>query len=340
MDPLTQGAIGAALPQATRRAKHVRIAAALGFLSGMAADLDVLIRSDTDPLLFLDYHRQFTHSIVFMPVGGLICAVVLHAVLRVLGRGRSIRFPETVLYCTLGYATHALLDTATTYGTMLFWPFSDTRYAWSIISIVDPLFTLPVLALLCAAWIKRRPAFARAGLIWAVAYLAFGALQHGNARAAASDLAQARGHVPVRLDVKPSFANLLLWKSVYEADGAFHVDAVRVGIAPMTTEGARVPKLRIERDFPWLDPASQQARDIARFQAFSDDYAARDPDNPLRVIDVRYSFIPNRTASLWAVEVTPDAEPDAHAAYVTDRRDARQRLGVLWGMLWRAHPSN
>ena len=67
MDPLTQGALGAALPQATWAAwtRHnkaqVAVAGVLGMLGGMAADLDVLIRSDTDPLMFLAYHRQFTH---------------------------------------------------------------------------------------------------------------------------------------------------------------------------------------------------------------------------------------------------------------------------------------
>ena len=45
MDPLTQGVLGAALPQATRRTAGVGLAGGLGFLSGMAADLDVLIRS-------------------------------------------------------------------------------------------------------------------------------------------------------------------------------------------------------------------------------------------------------------------------------------------------------
>ncbi|NNF80958.1 MAG: metal-dependent hydrolase, partial [Rhizobiales bacterium] len=66
MDPFTQGALGAALPQATRRAAHVGIAGALGFASGMAADLDIFIRSSSDPLLFLEYHRQFTHSLIFI----------------------------------------------------------------------------------------------------------------------------------------------------------------------------------------------------------------------------------------------------------------------------------
>ena len=68
MDPLTQGALGAALPQATRGKSQVGVAGTLGFVAGMAADLDVLIRSEADPLLFLEYHRQFTHSLVFIPV--------------------------------------------------------------------------------------------------------------------------------------------------------------------------------------------------------------------------------------------------------------------------------
>ena len=72
MDPLTQGALGAALPQATRSKLHVGIAGGLGFLAGMTADLDVLIRSEADPLLFLEYHRQFTHALIFIPVGGLL----------------------------------------------------------------------------------------------------------------------------------------------------------------------------------------------------------------------------------------------------------------------------
>ena len=50
MDPLTQGTIGAVLPQALSK-KNLGIVALLGFLSGMAPDLDILIRSSTDPLL-------------------------------------------------------------------------------------------------------------------------------------------------------------------------------------------------------------------------------------------------------------------------------------------------
>jgi inner membrane protein len=165
MDPLTQGVLGAALPQATAaRGRFAASAGLLGFLGGMAADLDVLIRSSSDPLLFLEYHRQFTHSLVFIPAGGLLCALILHGVL---GRRRGLKFRQSWLFCTLGYATHALLDACTTYGTMLFWPFSDARIAWNTISIIDPLFTVPLLVAVVLAARRNRPLFARLGLLWA-----------------------------------------------------------------------------------------------------------------------------------------------------------------------------
>ena len=142
MDPLTQGLLGATAAQNINRQQRCAGAAAvLGFLSGMAADLDVLIRSQSDALLFLEYHRQFTHSLIFIPIGALLCATVLSAALR---RYWTLPFWRTVLFCGAGYATHALLDACTTYGTQLLWPFSNERIAWNVLSIIDPAYTLPI----------------------------------------------------------------------------------------------------------------------------------------------------------------------------------------------------
>ncbi|MDA8555727.1 metal-dependent hydrolase, partial [Luminiphilus sp.] len=59
MDPLSQAAIGAAASQSGSSGANIRHALWIGALAGMAPDLDVFIRSDQDPLLFLEYHRQF-----------------------------------------------------------------------------------------------------------------------------------------------------------------------------------------------------------------------------------------------------------------------------------------
>jgi inner membrane protein len=331
MDPLTQGVLGAALPQATAaRGRYAGSAGVLGFLAGMAADLDVLIRSSSDPLLFLEYHRQFTHSLIFIPVGGLLCALLLHGLL---GRRRGLRFRQSWLFCTLGYATHALLDACTTYGTMLFWPFSDARIAWNTISIIDPLFTLPLLLAVVLAGRRQRPLFARLGLLWACVYMALGLWQRNEAIDMGQALAESRGHHPLRLEAKPSFANILVWKTVYETDDRYYVDAVRAGLAPRVFIGNSVEKLDIPRDLPWLDRDSQQARDVERFRWFSNGYVARDPKYPDRVIDIRYSIIPNELAPLWSIELRRGARFDEHAHYLVHRDAGGDRASLMWRML-------
>ncbi len=330
MDPLTQGALGAVLPQATSAPRYAASAGLLGFLAGMSADLDVLIRSSTDPLLFLEYHRQFSHSLVFIPVGGLICALVLHVLI---GRRRGLSFVQTWLFCTLGYATHALLDACTTYGTMLFWPFSDARIAWNTISIIDPLFTTPVLVAVILAARRRKPLYARLALCWALSYMALGLWQRNEAQTMGYEIAAQRGHSPLRLEAKPSFGNILVWKIVYETDDHFYVDAVRAGLAPQVFKGAAVQKLDIDRDIPWLVRDSQQAQDIERFRWFSNGYIARDPIYANRVIDVRYSMIPNEVAPLWSIELHPGAKRGEHASYLVHREGGAGRLGQMWGML-------
>jgi len=322
VDPLTQGILGAAAPKSIAPSKHARIACLLGFLAGMAPDLDVLIRSSTDPLLFLEYHRHFTHSLIFIPVGGFLCGLVLHT-LFAKRRGLSLR--TSVLYCTLGYATHALLDACTTYGTQLLWPFSDQRFAWNSVSVIDPLFTLPLLLLVGASVWKRKASLARLALLWAIAYPVLGVIQRDRAEAFAWEMARERGHEPLRLEAKPSFANLVLWKTVYETEDRYHVDAVRVTRSIKAYPGESVPKLDLARDFPWLKPDSQQALDVERFRWFSNGYVARDPAHPNRVTDIRYSMLPNQIAGLWSIELSPQATQREHVVYVASR-DADKRL--------------
>lgn len=337
MDPVTQGALGAILPQSMRtkwlrnHKYHVALAGFLGMVGGMSADLDVFISSDTDPLFFLKYHRQFTHSLIFIPFGGLVVALLMHWAL---GQRCHLRFFQTVLLCSLGYATHALLDTTTSYGTMLLWPFIETRYSLNIISIVDPLFTIPLLLAAAISAIYSKPNIARIGLAWVLIYLFAGFVQHQGALQIAKNLAISRGHLPLRFEIKPSFGNILVWKSVYQANDKYFIDAMRVGIAPQVYEGSSVSKLNPTNDFPWLIPHSQQAQDIGRFDHFSDGFSALDPENPNRIIDVRYSFVPNEISPLFSIELEPSADLTRHVHYNTERKQAYKKLSQLWDMLF------
>ena len=323
MDPVTQGVLGASLPQAVaRNKKQLGIAGLLGVLGGMSPDLDVLIRSNTDPLLFLEYHRQFTHSLFFVPFGGVMVGVLLYYLL---GKRLGLTLLATCVYTTLGYATHALLDACTSYGTLLLWPFSSERFAWNTISIIDPLYTLPLLVAVLMAGIKKQARFARAALVWALVYPLVGSMQRDRAITAGWELAMSRGHQPVRLEAKPSFGNIVLWKTVYETDHYYYVDAVHVAGEVKHYIGDRAKKLDIARDFSWLDVNSQQARDIERFGWFSNDYIALDPSNAQRIIDVRYSLVPNEIASLWGIQLSSAAEADSHVTYTTARQLSDQQ---------------
>jgi inner membrane protein len=330
MDPVTQGVLGASVPQAVSRKRQIVAATLFGALAGMAPDLDSLIRSGSDPLLYLKYHRQFTHSLVFIPIGSLLCAWLLHTIR---GRRWGLRFSHTYLYCLLGYATHGLLDACTSYGTQLLWPFSTERFAWNTISIVDPLFTLPLLALVITGVRKHNARFGQLALAWVVIYQGLGIVQHQRAESAGERLAAERGHVPIRLEVKPSFANLLLWKVIYEVDNGYYTDAVRAGPSLHVYEGGFIAKLDVARDLPWLDPDSQQARDLDRFRWFSQGYLALDPDNPYRVTDMRYSLVPNEAQGMWSIRFDPDASPDAHVTMTQDRDTSGPRRTKFSRML-------
>src|SRR5690606_7954335 len=137
-------------------------------------------------------------------------------------------------------------------------------------------------------------------------------LQADRAATEAVALAASRGHAPQSMAVIPAlFSSLVLWKIVYEHDGRYYVDAVRTGITPANYPGVSTAKLDVARHFPWLDAATQQAVDVERFRRVSGDLLAVDDTVPNRVVDLRYSLVPNEIAGFWAIVLDPRAPPDA-----------------------------
>jgi inner membrane protein len=330
VDPISHAAFGAAFAQARAEKRNVVAVALCGAVGALAPDLDALIRSSHDPLLFLEFHRQFTHSLAFAPVGAALCTAAVWRFVRA-------RLSGVVAYaaCLAGYLSHLLLDTCTTWGTQLLWPFSSERVAWNVIAVIDPLFTVPVVALAALAAWRRRPRYAGAALAWAALWLLLGAAQHERALDAANDLAASRGHVPVRMVAIPAFSSQLLWKTIYEFDGRYYVDAARTGVRSTAEAGRSVAKLDAARDFPWLVPASQQARDVERFRAIANDLLAVDPAAPDRIVDLRYSLVPNEIAGFWAIVLDSAAAPEAHVELKATRENTPAEALRLLDSLFR-----
>ena len=336
MDPVTQGVVGLSASQLVSRRRERMMAAVLGVLSGMAADLDVLIKSSTDPLLFLEYHRHFTHALVFIPFGALLCTLLARFIFKKWFDGNQLSFARTYLFCFAGYATHAVLDSCTTYGTQLFWPFSNVRVAWNNVSVIDPLFTVPLIVLMFLTLRLNSSRIAWFAAFYAVLYLGLGLVQNKRAISIAQELANSRGHFSVDISAKPSFANLIVWKSVYEYQGRYYVDAIRILIDKKIYTGSSVAKLALNQHFPWLEKGSQQAKDVERFRWFSNQYLSVDPQDSNRIIDVRYSMVPNRFDGMWGIVLSPNANKKDHVRWTTSRRggqQARESAKDLWAMI-------
>ena len=316
MDIVTQGLIGATAAQAGARPHEVRLAAFIGFCAPLLADADALIRSSVDPLLFLEFHRYFSHSLLFIPIGALLASMLIWPLLR-----NRLAFKRIYIYAFLGYATAGLLDACTSYGTHLLWPFVEDRTAWNIISIFDPVFSLALLIAIAFGVMKYTTRAAHFGLLFAAAYLSLGAIQHNRAESLAQLQAEQRGHIAERLIVKPTLGNLLLWRSVYETDGMFYVDAVRAGLSNKgkVFAGDSVPVFNLNRDLPQLTNEMTVYRDIKRFEFFSDGFLAWHPQRQNVLGDVRYAMLPTSIRPLWGIEL-PLETPNEHVSFGTYRR--------------------
>ena len=314
MDPLTQGLLGGSVALSIADKPRTRSAAACGFVAGMLADADILISSASDPLLNIEFHRHFTHSLIFIPVGALIAAALLWPFMR-----KHLQFLQIYLFTLAGYATSGLIDACTSYGTQLLWPFSEIRVAWSIISIIDPVFSGILFVAIVFALIRRKPAAIRLGLALAGAYLLLGTWQHHRALDAAETIAAQRGHSIDQILVKPTLANLVLWRSVYLSGENFHVDAIRIGLGPPKLyPGGTIRRFDRHRDRPDLPDASLLAADIDRFEKLSDGFVAPDPSRENVLIDIRYSMMPTGLTPIWGIDLNP-ASDSRHVDFVNYR---------------------
>ncbi len=330
MDPFTQGIVGSTAAQVVSKKNKIIIASIIGLLAGLAPDLDIFIRSSSDPLLFLEFHRHFTHSLIFIPIGSLICALVFYYIFT---KRFSLSFKETYFYSFLGYATHGIIDSFTTYGTLLFWPFTDDRIAWNTVSVIDPLFTVPILILVLVSIKKRNKTFSIYAIIWIVLYQTVAYAQKIRAEEIIYNYAQTFEHEIESIEAKPSFGNIIVWKVIYSTSDRYYVNAIRLALDHKIYPGESIEKLDIRKSFPWLSSNSQQAKDIEKFRWFSNGYLGIDEKNKDIIYDVRFSTIPNQVEGLWGIKLDKTKNNYEHIEYVTNRKRDLERFNILFNMI-------
>jgi inner membrane protein len=152
MDTFTQMTLGAAVGEVTLGQKVGNKAPLWGAIAGFVPDLDVLASPFMDTVSGIAFHRGFTHSITF----ALLFAPVLGYLIFKLYKARAGNWRDWTILTFWATVTHPLLDNFTGYGTQFFWPFSDYRIALNTISVIDPLYTAPLLlSIVLVLFLKR-----------------------------------------------------------------------------------------------------------------------------------------------------------------------------------------
>lgn len=315
MDPITHGLIGATTTLSVAGKPTLRPAACAGFISAMAADLDILITNPNDPLLNVEVHRTITHSLFFIPLGALVVSAFLWYFLR-----KRLTAPALYSYCFLGYATSGLADALTSYGTQLLWPFSDLRFSWNLISVFDPLFTLGILAITAYAFIQKRRSLAPLALLWMGLYLCFGNLQHQRSKQTAHKYAARNNHQIQQLIIKPTIANPFLWSFRYTTCDSLHSAAVHLSPfqGKQVYPGESTPLLNWTEAFSSFK-GSKLYNDLQRFSNLSNGILVRHPERPMVVGDGRYSMLPTTNTPLWGV-IADTTQPHRHLPFKNFRK--------------------
>lgn len=323
-----------------------------GGLTALMPDIDVFIglfMNDIDKLVF---HRGITHSFVFILLSAPLLGWLCLRFDRFLSRRKFAPVPESAtfaqwtLLALLTQLSHILLDSFTSYGTQIYLPFTDNAIALSTISIIDPLFTLPLLLATAALTVMRRKISRRsfisfAAILLSCAYL-FGTIINKMYVEAQFMKAYAEAGITVeKVEIKPTLFNNLLWRGIaLEAGsdvyhtGYFSVADGRSGIQLYRLRGHH-QKIAEWRDRRAVQRLRWVSEGFYQIESHPDGYIFND----LRF--GRVSEFTDDTATPYAFSYLMRRNEEApHAIEVqrieleVDPQRERRSFGLLWNRIW------
>lgn len=334
MDSLSQIVLGASVAAACTPARHRRAALLVGAALGTLPDLDVLPLSlfDLDPVQQMTLHRGASHSLLVLPVVGL----VIWAALR---RWAPVReAPQAWLWAILlALITHPLLDAFTVYGTQLLWPFMPHPAMWSSMFIIDPLYTLPLLLGCVLGWRWReRVAGTRAvlaGLALSTAYLGLSMGAKMMVEREVDAALAGTGHEQAPRFSVPMPFQIALWRvvvmtpdgylegerSLIADRGPMRLRSYRSDVAALA-EAAELPAVR---QLAWFNRGFMKAERV---------------DGRLVLSDLRMGV---EGAYFFRFAVAEEGEggwQEIRPEQLRTPRDVRARLPGLWERIWSESP--
>lgn len=215
MDSVTQFALGAVVGAVTLGPKiGPRKAIIIGGLMGTVPDLDTFLPSD-DPVSSFTSHRGATHSLI---IQALVTPLFAEPLVRFFKGLRDHRM-RIYLAVYLMFATHALIDAITIYGTRLLYPVIDTPFGVGSVFIIDPLYTLPLMlivlwGLASSSYSFKLAIWAKRAFVISTAYMLISIPLQQIAEAKAVKILEDRGIKPERILTVAAPFTTLYWKTI------------------------------------------------------------------------------------------------------------------------------
>ena len=327
MDSLSQIALGSAVAIGVMgRRTAVRKSAAWGAVAGTLPDLDVVI-DHGDALLNMVLHRGESHALLYLT---LFAPLMAWGVARLHCEAALFRRWWLALWLVL--VTHPLLDAMTVYGTQLLLPFTRHPYGVGSVFIIDPAYTLPLIAGVLVALRGREGGrglrWNLAGLALSTAYLGWSVLAQGHAEQLARASLQAQGLAAQRLLVTPLPLQTLLWRVVAMPDDP-NDPQFREAVVSVF-DGARPVDWTAHPRGSALMAQHGQAAPVARLTAFAHGFVklAVTPDGQLRITDLRMGQEPTYVFNF-------DLGPlDAVGSVPATQVSARPAIGPTLRWMW------
>lgn len=240
MDSITQAVLGASIQGALLGRWQGRKALLYGAMLATVPDLDVIMEYG-DAVANMTYHRGFSHSLFVLSS----FALLLTWLARRFRPHPGYSAQRLLLTLWLVLVTHPLLDAFTSYGTQLFWPLTPTPTAWSSLFIIDPLYTVPLIAAVVISLFTglreqswRVPAVA---LALSTLYIGFSLTGKFMAEQRVEQELARQGIQAERLFVTPTPFNTLLWR-VIVLDGEDYHEALVGWLDDDTPHLQRLPR--------------------------------------------------------------------------------------------------
>lgn len=215
MDTLTHALSGALCARATApRTARIALAARItaGFLAAAFPDVDALL-GFVSPVAYLTGHRGVTHSVLLLPLWAWLLAWLFAK----LHRDRAVSWRDYFGVCAIAVGVHILGDLITAFGTMIFAPLSDARFAWNTTFIIDLWFTGIILAGLAASALWRRTRLPAVLALAALAgYVGLQAVLHSRAVDFGLEQARREGLAPTRVTALPRPVSPFNWMVILE----------------------------------------------------------------------------------------------------------------------------